>query len=173
MQPVMKRQQVTIIRIVTFILVAYAAQLFDLTPKISPWAADVSGPTFAEMHRATDFYMSKRMPAFVQSFMLFNLLFLGLTWRNRKSLSFRLVAFALLLQLVITIIAIKTNVAMNAGMNAWDPAHLPANWEIVRSQWLGAHNRNFYVNVAISVLVFLGCYFYWTQSEWSKPSSTK
>jgi len=60
-------QKDTITRLLTFILVAYAAQLFDLTPKISPWAADVSGSAFTEMHRATDVYMSKRMPIFVQS----------------------------------------------------------------------------------------------------------
>ena len=163
----MRLQKDTITRIVTFILVAYAAQLFDLTPKLSPWAADVSGPAFAEMHRATDSYMSKRMPVFVQSFILFNLLFLGLNWPNRRSWSFRLVAFAVMLQIGITIIAIKTNVAMNAAMNAWDPTHLPADWTAVRDAWLGAHSRNFYVNVAISVLIFAGCYSYWV-----KPSST-
>lgn len=169
MQPAMRLQKSTITRIVTFILVAYAAQLFDLSAKISPWAADVSGPTFAEMHRATDFYMSKRMPVFVQSFVLFNLLFLGLTWPSRRAWPFRLVALAVVLQLVITVISIKTNVAMNAGMNAWDLAHLPANWAAVRDKWLGAHNRNFYVNVAISVLVFMGCYSYWTRSGETRP----
>jgi glycerol uptake facilitator-like aquaporin len=157
----MKLRKDTITRIVSFILVAYAAQLFDLTPKISPWAADVSGATFAEFHRATDFYMSKRMPVFVQSFMLFNLIFLGLTWRNRSSWSFGLVALGLVLQLVGTIIAIKTNVAMNAAMNAWDPTHLPTNWATVRAEWLSAHSRNFFFNVPISVLVFMGCYLYW------------
>lgn len=168
MQPTMRHQRVTITRIVTFILVAYAAQLFDLSATLSPWAADVSGPTFAEMHRATDFYMSKRMPVFVQSFILFNLLFLGLSWPNRRSWSFRLVALAVVLQVVITVIAIKTNVAMNATMNAWDPTHLPADWKTVRDEWLGAHNRNFYVNVIIAVLVFTGCYDYWIT-----PPSTK
>ncbi|GAB3899236.1 hypothetical protein GCM10028825_49240 [Spirosoma agri] len=45
---------------------------------------------------------------------------------------------------------------MNAAMNDWGPTPLPANWEAIRNQWLGAHNRDFYVNFVISLLVLWG-----------------
>ena len=37
-----------------------------------------------------------------------------------------------------TVIAVNTNVAMNASMNAWNPDQLPANWQAVRDEWLVA-----------------------------------
>ncbi|GAB3642030.1 hypothetical protein [Spirosoma arcticum] len=169
----MSSRKATITKIVTFILVAYAANVFDFGAKIAPWEHDVSGKAFAEWHKAIDFYMSKRAPVVGLSFMFFQLLFLRLQWKNWRDWPFRCVALALFLQILVTVIAINTNVAMNAGMNAWNPDHLPANWQVVRDEWLGGHERNFFFNTAYSVLVFIGCYFYWTRSGWTKPQPAK
>lgn len=165
--------KVTITQLVTFILVAYAANTFDLGAKIAPWEYDVSGKAFTEWHKSIDFYMSKRAPIVGLSFMAFQLLFLLLQWKNRSEWPFRCVALALVLQIAITVIAVNTNVAMNAAMNAWNPDHLPANWQAVRDEWLGGHARNFFFNTAFSVLVFMGCYFYWTRSARNRSGETQ
>lgn len=107
------------------------------------------------------------MPIVGLSFMFFQLIFLGLEWKNRSKKPFRFIALALFIQIAITVVALNTNVAMNADMNAWDPDHPPSNWQTVRDEWLGGHERNFYFNTTYSVLIFMGCYFYWT-----KPKTT-
>lgn len=68
----------TITNILTFILVAYAANTFGFGPNFAPWEYNVSGQTFAEYHKAIDFYMSKRMPIVGLSFMFFQIVFLVL-----------------------------------------------------------------------------------------------
>lgn len=72
----MDSPKATITKILTFILVAYAANTFDFGAKIAPWEYDVSGRTFAEWHKAIDFYMSKRAPVAGLSFLAFQILFL-------------------------------------------------------------------------------------------------
>lgn len=109
------------------------------------------------------------MPVVGLSFMFFQIVFLVLEWKNRHLWPFRCVALALAVQVLVTVIAINTNVAMNA----WNPDSLPANWQAVRDEWLGGHERNFFFNTAYSVLVFMGCYFYWTRSGWTKPQPAK
>lgn len=169
----MTSPKATITRLLTFILVAYAANAFDFGAKTAPWEYDVSDRTFAEWHKAIDFYMSKRAPIVGLSFMAFQLLFLGLQWENRSEWPFRCVALALMLQITITVIAVNTNVSTNAGMNDWDPDRLPADWQSIRDEWLGGHTRNFFFHTAYAILVFMGCYFYWTRSGVTGSGLTK
>jgi hypothetical protein len=149
-------------RFLSFILVAYAAIAFgNIFGYFAHTEYDLSGRAFAEWHRITDSYYGKIMPIVGLSGMLFQCLFL-IGERNYFSQKpFILVAIALIIQIGITIIAINSNVAMNAEMNAWNPDNLPTNWNEMRNEWLGYHDRNRPFNLIHSICLFSGCYFYW------------
>lgn len=154
-------------KILSFILVAYAAFFFALptTGLIAPWDYDVSGRTWAEYHKAVDFYMGARMPIIAISCLVCTIVFLILEWKNKHEKPFRFMALAIVIQVSLTIIAINTNVAMNAEMNAWNPENLPSNWAAMRDQWLYYHHFNAPFNLAFSTCIFLACYFYWTKKS--------
>ncbi len=100
------------------------------------WDYDVSGCTWAEYLRAVDFYMGARMPVIALSCMGAMLLFLILNWQNRREKPFRFMLTALCIQILLTVIAINTNVDLNPIMNQWDPENLPTNWAAMRDEWL-------------------------------------
>ena len=156
-----------ITRIVSFILILYAAFYFGFFfgGILAPWPDEVSGRTFAEYHKAIDFYMGKRMPILVLSGMFFMLVFLVSDRKNWRKASFKLIAFTFVFQIGVIILGINTNVALNPVMNAWNPDQLPANWEAIRDQWLGYHQRNTPLHFIIAITLFLACYFYWTRPK--------
>jgi glucan phosphoethanolaminetransferase (alkaline phosphatase superfamily) len=153
-------------RILSFVLVAYAALAFgNIFGFFIHTEYDLSGRAFAEWHRIADAYYSKVMSVVGLSGIFFQLLFLVLEGRNYRQKPFILVAIALILQIGVIILAISSNVAMNAEMNAWNPDNLPANWNEMRNEWLGYHARNRPFNLIHSICLFLGCYFYWMRMK--------
>lgn len=154
------------VKILSFILAAYAAFFFSLPlfGFIAPWDYDVSGRAWAEYHKAVDFYMGARMPVIALSCMGAMLLFLALNWKNRREKPFRFMLAALCIQIVLTVIAVNTNVPLNPIMNQWDPEHLPADWAATRDQWLGYHHFNAPFNIGFATCIFWACYFYWTDT---------
>jgi hypothetical protein len=154
-------------KILSFILVAFAAFFFALpsTGLIAPWDYDVSGRTWAEYHKAVDFYMGARMPIIALSCWACMVFFLILERKNWKEPPFRFMALALAILILLTVIAINTNVAMNTEMNNWNPENLPSNWAAMRDQWLHYHHFNAPFNMAFAVCIFLSCYFYWTKNQ--------
>jgi hypothetical protein len=155
------------VKTLSFILVAFAAFFFMLPSVglIAPWDYDVSGRTWAEYHKAIDFYMGARMPVIAVSCMGAMLLFLILNWQHRKEKPFLFMLTALCIQILLTVIAINTNVALNPIINQWDPEHLPANWAAMRDEWLGYHHFNAPFNMGFATCIFLSCYFYWTKDH--------
>jgi hypothetical protein len=154
-------------KILSFILVAFAAFFFvlPLSGFLAPWDYDVSGRTWAEYHKAIDFYMGARMPIIAVSCLVCMIVFLILEWKNKREKPFRFMALAIAIQISLTVIAINTNVAMNAEMNNWNPENLPANWSVMRDQWLHYHHFNAPFNMAFATCIFLSCYFYWTKNQ--------
>jgi hypothetical protein len=158
-----------ITRILSFILLAYAANTFSISDlHISPWYYDVSGRTFAEWHKQIDFYMSKRMPFLAISGWLFHILFLISEGRRYNQKPFIFVTISLALQILTVVLSLNSNVSLNPEMNAWNPDALPANWQAVRDEWLSGHARNWYTNTASSIATFLGCYYIWTKNSVQK-----
>ncbi len=154
-------------KILSFVLVVFAAFFFSLPlfGIIAPWDYNVSGRTWAEYHKAVDFYMGARMPIIALSCLGCMILFLILEWKNRKEKPFRFMALAIIIQVSLTIIAINTNAAMNPEMNHWNPENLPTNWAAMRDKWLGYHHFNAPFNMAFATCIFLSCYFYWTKNQ--------
>lgn len=154
-------------KILTFILAAFAAFFFALPSVglIAPWDYDVSGRTWAEYHKAIDFYMGARMPIMAFSCLTSMLIFLILEWQNKKEKPFRFMASAVFIQISLIAIALNTNVALNPEINAWNPESLPSNWAVMRDKWLYYHHFNAPFNMAFGVCIFLSCYFYWTKPQ--------
>lgn len=154
-------------KILSFILVAFAAFFFSLSISgfIAPWDYDVSGRTWAEYHKAIDFYMGARMPVISLTCMACMVLFLILERKNWKGKPFRFMALAIVIQITLIVIAVNTNVPMNPILNSWNPENLPANWAEMRDQWLHYHHFNAPFNIAFATCIFLGCYFYWIKNK--------
>ena len=152
-------------RIISFILIIYAAYFFGLyvQGRVAPWEYNVSGKAFAEYHKAIDFYMGKRMPVMVLSYIGFMILFLIFNRDEWRTFAFWLIPLAIVLQLISIYIGVTSNVRMNPEMNAWNPDHLPVNWQAMRDQWLYYHNRGRFINIPIQVIVFTACYLFWTK----------
>lgn len=154
-----------ITRIISLILVVYASYFFGLYVQglVAPWEYNVSGKAFTEYHKAIDFYMSKRMPVLVLSYIGFMILFLIFNRKEWGTVAYWLIPVAIVLQAISTYIAITSNVHMNPEMNAWNPDNLPVNWQEMRDKWLYYHNRGRFINIPIQIIVFTSCYLFWNK----------
>lgn len=61
-------------------------------------------------------------------------------WRERRTISFGLLAAACLIYIAgVIVFTAAVNLPLNYATESWDPQNVPAHWETVRTQWNNAN----------------------------------
>lgn len=97
---------------------------------------NVSASTFIEQRKAIDVVIGPYLKILYPSTILISLIVLILLRQQVNSTLFLLSSLTFLLIVADLAIAIKGNIPLNQQMQGWSTTNYPANWSVVRDQWM-------------------------------------
>jgi len=138
----------------TFMLGLGAARLYEFC--FFPFQYEISGTTFIEMHRPLDLAMRKVGPILFPFIVTLLLMLATLFFVERSKKKAWLILAALLFLIADTFIALNYNRPLNDLFLTWTSTTLPANWSVLRDQWLGYHlYRNIFMTLMIGCILLI------------------
>jgi hypothetical protein len=174
------------LRIIQFLTILLTAYFFGAAIQqnwLSPWMQDLSAPAFAEAVKSHMQYANLRMPVLVTVFELLIVMLLVLQSHDWRKISYMLLVFAFISVACISLLNTQMSMSLGKEIFAWNTASMPANWALVRNEWLSYQFMNGLFMTGVSVLLFVSIFISWlpqkreeellpeTYSEAPQPSS--
>ena len=148
----------------TFIMGMGVAGLYEYC--FLPFHQEISGVTFIEMHRPLDLAIRAVGPYLFAFIVFLQLLLATLLFMEKSKHKVWLIILSLVFLLCDTFIALTYNRPLNDLFLTWTPTSIPANWSVLRDEWLNYH---FYRNIfkALGAAAILLVFF--TQKDKREP----
>lgn len=138
----------------TFILGMGTASLYEYCFLSYPNV--ISGVTFIEMHRPIDLMMRKVGPIMFTFIVALKVILATLFFVEKSKEKAWLIIAALVFLLCDTYIALTYNRPLNDLFLSWTPSTIPANWAILRDEWLDYHlYRNMFKTLGIVAILLV------------------
>lgn len=152
------------LRIIQFFTLLLAAYFFGAAIQqnwLSPWMYDLTGPAFAEVVKNHMQYTSLRMPVMITALELLIVLLLVLQSNNWRKVAYLLLAIAFISIACISLLNTQMSMSLGKQIFAWNTASMPANWVLVRNEWLSYQLFNGLFMTGVCVLLFVSIFISW------------
>jgi hypothetical protein len=162
------------LRIIQFLTILLAAYFFGAAIQqnwLSPWMQDLSATAFAEVVKSQVGYANMLTPVLVTALELLIVLLLVLQSRQWRKFSYLLLVIAFISIAGISLLNTQMGMSMGREVFAWNTASMPANWVLVRNEWLSHQFMNGLFMTSISLMLFASIFISWMPQQQEEPEA--